>query len=97
MIIMFFATQTERSKPFNTFTLIVYLIFLNPYQIGIGSTISNYILANIALLSLWFVLLIYSGRQIITSKLIFAIITVVTNKISDLKVSLIKKQDRTHT
>jgi len=66
MIILFFATIEERSELFNVFTLIIFLIFLNPYQFVIKNKISNYLLINIALLTFWLVLLIYSGKQIIT-------------------------------
>jgi len=65
MIILFFSTLEERSKFFNVFILIVFLIFLNPYQITIKSKSINYLLANIALLSLWLVLLVYSGKKIV--------------------------------
>ena len=61
MIILFFATINERTKIFNIFILIVFIILLNPFQIGY----KNYIFANIALLSLWLVLLIISGKHIL--------------------------------
>jgi hypothetical protein len=65
VIVLFFASLQERSKIFNIFTVIVFVIFLNPYQIIINNVISNYHFANIALFALWLVLLASSGRQII--------------------------------
>jgi hypothetical protein len=71
MIIMFFATLRERSAIFNIFTMIVFLVFLNPYQILIKNTLAgylisyNYLFINVALITFWFVLLICSGRQIV--------------------------------
>jgi hypothetical protein len=72
MIIIFFATLQERSTILNIFTIIVFLVFLNPYQILInGSLISfltswNYVFINIAFIIFWFVLLVISGREIVT-------------------------------
>ena len=69
MIVLFFATLKERAKLFNTFILVVFIIFLNPFQIAIKYKdilfSINYVLGNIALLSLWLVLLIISGKQIV--------------------------------
>lgn len=73
MIVLFFATLGERSTVFNVYIFIVFIIFLNPFQIAIPYKdyffILNYIIGNIALLSLWLVLLIYSGREIIVYQL----------------------------
>jgi len=86
VIIIFFATLDERPEIFNIFTMIVFIIFINPYQIMSKQGVSmNYILVNIALLTLWIVLLIYSGRQIIASKIIFTIKADVTGKIGVVK------------
>jgi hypothetical protein len=65
MMIIFFATLKERTKKFNVFTIIVFIILLSPYQIVTeeGDSI-NYLLINIALLRLWYELLVYSGKQI---------------------------------
>jgi hypothetical protein len=71
MIIIFFATMQERSTIFNVFTVIVFLVFLNPYQILINNTLVsyltsyNYIFINIALIAFWLVLLVHSGRKIV--------------------------------
>ena len=96
MIILFFGTLKERSKLFNIFTIIAFIIFLNPYQIisKEGDSI-NYLLANIALLMLWIVLLIYSGKQIIVSKIIFKIKMTVINKLGTLKKNLFSQKERT--
>ena len=69
IIIIFFGSIKERSIFINIFTIITFIIFLNPYQIisKDGKSI-NYIFVNFALISLWFLLLIYSGRKIIISK-----------------------------
>ena len=73
MIIIFFGTLKERSTIFNIFTVIVFLVFLNPYQIIINNTLVtyltsyNYIFINAALVTFWLVLLVYSGRHIFTS------------------------------
>jgi len=72
MIIIFFATLQERSVIFNVFTIVVFLVLLNPYQIVIKNTLVsyltswNYIFINIALMIFWFVLLVYAGRHIFT-------------------------------
>jgi len=69
MIVLFFSSLEERSKLFNIFVFIVFMIFLNPYQITLGYDFRisfNFLFGNIALLSLWLTLLIYSGRQIIS-------------------------------
>jgi hypothetical protein len=69
MIILFFPTMRERTKIFNVFTIIVFIVFLNPFQIaflegkGITTTV-NFLVFNIFLLSWFLVLLISSGRQI---------------------------------
>jgi hypothetical protein len=87
MIVIFFSTLEERSDLFNVFTIIIFLIFLNPYQIlVIDPTITyatsyNYLFINAALLVFWFVLLVFSGRQIVASKIIFTIGTPVINKV----------------
>ena len=69
MIVLFFATLQERTKLFNAFILVVFIIFLNPFQIAITYKDIlypfNYAIGNIALLSLWSVLLIVSGKQIV--------------------------------
>jgi hypothetical protein len=89
MIILFFSTLEERSKRFNIFIFIVFIIFLNPYQITFGYDFSfNYLICNVALLSFWLVLLVYSGRQIAASKIILTIKAAVTNKLSAIKESL---------
>jgi hypothetical protein len=73
MIIIFFGTLQERSTILNVFTFIVFLVFLNPYQIIINNTLVsyltsyNYIFINAALIMFWSVLLVYSGRHIILS------------------------------
>jgi len=67
MIILFFATLEERSKSYNVFITIVFIILLSPYQIVIKG-MNNYIFINIALLSLWFILLAGSGKNIIETK-----------------------------
>jgi hypothetical protein len=86
MIVLFFSTLEERSKSFNIFTLIVFIIFLNPYQFNFGYMMSfNYLICNVALLSFWLVLLVYSGRQIAASKVIFKFKASIINKISDNK------------
>ena len=91
MIILFFATMEERSKIFNVFIFIVLIIFLNPYQINIKNIITNYILTNIALLTFWLVLLIYSGKQIVISNVIFSIKTSFINKLCDICFGTVKK------
>ncbi|MDR2692663.1 MAG: DUF2029 domain-containing protein [Chitinispirillales bacterium] len=70
MIILFFSTMRERARPFNIFVFIIFIVFLNPLQIatiqwsrGTVGTV-NYLIGNVALLSLYLVLLISSGRQI---------------------------------
>jgi hypothetical protein len=71
MIIIFFGTLEKHSTIFNVFTIIVFLVFLNPYQILVNNTLTsrftswNYLFINVALITFWFVLLVYSGRHII--------------------------------
>jgi hypothetical protein len=69
MIIIFFSALKKHSKLFNIFSLIVFIVFLNPYQIAIGNeyyfSIFNYFLINIVLLIFWIVLLVHSGTQIV--------------------------------
>jgi len=71
MIIIFFGTLEKRSTVFNVFAVIVFLVFLNPYQIIINYTLAgyltsyNYIFINIALIMFWLVLLVYSGMQLV--------------------------------
>jgi hypothetical protein len=70
MIILFFSTTRERAKSFNIFILIIFIVFLNPFQLAIiqwsrgTSGTVNYLIGNVALLSLYLILLISSGRQI---------------------------------
>jgi hypothetical protein len=69
MIVLFFLTLEKRSKSLNVFTLFVFIVFLNPYQIVLNDGKSlNYIFANIALLTLWFVLLIFTGKELMGIK-----------------------------
>jgi hypothetical protein len=83
MIILFFATMRERSKTFNIFTFIIFIVLLNPFMITMpqfaldkhmnylsGDKHMNYLIANIALLSLYFVLIISSGKQIVINYII---------------------------
>jgi hypothetical protein len=65
MIVLFFSTTQERTKLFNIFILVVFIMFLNPFQIIIKNNHLNYYIGNIVLLSLWLVLLIISGKQIV--------------------------------
>jgi hypothetical protein len=64
MIILFFATQEERSKIFNIFIFVVFIMVLNPFQIAYNNISLNYIIINVVLLSLWLLLLVDSGKQI---------------------------------
>jgi len=66
MIILFFATIEERKKSYNIFVIILFVGFLNPYQIMHNGSI-NYIIANVALMSLWVTLFAASGKEVITS------------------------------
>jgi hypothetical protein len=67
MIVIFFSRLKEFSYKFIVFTLIVFLVFLNPYQIAIIEYYNiTYLFGNIALITFWFVLLIYSGKDIFT-------------------------------
>jgi hypothetical protein len=108
MIILYFSTLNERSKIFNIFIFIVFIVFLNPYQVdlrGIGISFDyiylvnwrgieisfNYVFINAVLLVFWLVLLIYSGRRIVASKIILTIKTSVTNMINNNKSSLASK------
>jgi len=63
MIILFFATMKERPVFINIIILIIFIIFLNPYQYNIyifNYNLNNYLTSNIAFLFLWFYLVIYS-------------------------------------
>jgi hypothetical protein len=68
MIIIFFSGLGKRSKLFNIFALIIFLVFLNPYQIAIvyGLNITS-LFITIALTVFWFVLLVYSGKGILAN------------------------------
>jgi hypothetical protein len=67
MVVLFFSSLERRSKLFNVFTLIVFLVFLNPYQIAVIYYLNiTFLFITIALTVFWLVLLIYSGRNIIT-------------------------------
>jgi hypothetical protein len=72
MIIIFFATLQDRPAILNVFTIVVFLVFLNPYQILVRNTLAsyltswNYIFIDIALITFWFVLLVYAGRNLFT-------------------------------
>jgi hypothetical protein len=48
MIILFFATMEERSKVFNLFIFIVFILFLNPFQIGWNDQSVPHIINNLA-------------------------------------------------
>jgi hypothetical protein len=67
-IILFFATLNERKNSFNIFATVVFIIFLNPFQLTFVHKdvvyLLNYILENIALLSLWLVLFLSSIKKI---------------------------------
>jgi hypothetical protein len=69
VIILFFATIKDRSGVFNGFILIVFIILLNPFQFSVSyKNIDigiNYVFGNVALLSLWIVLLITSGKEVL--------------------------------
>jgi hypothetical protein len=69
MIILYFATLNERSIIFNIYTLISFIVILNPLQIPVQYEDTfiniNYILANIFLLLLWIVLLTSSIRKFV--------------------------------
>jgi hypothetical protein len=73
MIILFYPTMRERTKFFNIFIFIIFIAFLNPFQIAlvennrggrIPVTSVNYIMVNILLYIFLLVLLISSGKQI---------------------------------
>jgi hypothetical protein len=65
VIIIFFSRLREFSYHFIVFTLIVFLVFLSPYQIAIVEYYNiTYLFSNIALITLWLVLLVYSGKDI---------------------------------
>jgi hypothetical protein len=72
VIIYFFAIIKDRSNVFNGFLLLVFIILLNPFQFSISyKNINigiNYIFGNIALLSLWFVLLIITTKEVVINK-----------------------------
>ncbi|MDR2407751.1 MAG: DUF2029 domain-containing protein [Bacteroidales bacterium] len=72
VIILFFATPKERSGVLNGFILIVFIILLNPFQFSISyrniDIGINYLFGNVALLSLWLVLLIISGKEVLVNK-----------------------------
>jgi hypothetical protein len=75
MIVLFFSTTRERTKSLNIFIIAVFIAFLNPFQIAFlqnGNTYPsvNYLIANMALFSLWSVLLILSGKHIATDTLL---------------------------
>jgi hypothetical protein len=65
VIIIFFSRLKEFSYKSIVFTLIVFLIFLNPCQIAVITYYNiTYLFSNIALIIFWLVLLVYSGRDI---------------------------------
>jgi hypothetical protein len=71
-IILFFATLGERPSIFNGFILVVFIVLLNPFQFSITyKNIDfgiNYILGNVALLSLWLVLLIAAVKEVVVNR-----------------------------
>jgi len=68
MIIIFFSGMEKRSKLFNVFTLVIFLVFLNPYQIAVIYYMNiTFLFTNIALTVFWLVLLMCSGMQIVTN------------------------------
>jgi hypothetical protein len=68
MIIIFFSSIEKRSKLLNVFALIVFLVYLNPYQIAVIYYLNiTFLFINIALILFWAVLLVYSGMQIVTN------------------------------
>jgi hypothetical protein len=84
VIIYYFATLEERSNVFNGFVLFVFIILLNPFQFSMSYRNTqigiNYILGNIALLSLWLVLFITAVKEVVINKFIPGKITGVINK-----------------
>jgi hypothetical protein len=79
VVIIYFGTLKNRSANFNILILILFIIFLNPYQIelfynkinriaivvsSIKLTI-NYIFCNIALLLMWLMVLITASKKVI--------------------------------
>jgi hypothetical protein len=70
VIILFFATLDNRSVIFNGFIMVVFIIALNTFQFSISyNNIDvgvNYIFGNVALLALWFVVLIASAKEVLS-------------------------------